>query len=239
MTARYGIYFAPGTDTSLWSKASAWLGRDAESGQTLDRPILPGLGGLDLDAITADPRGYGFHATLKAPFELAAERTEVELLEETRVLSQRTVPFSAHIAPSALGPFLAFQIPGVSSEMQALHALCVCALDGFRAPLTEFDLARRRKAKLTPEQDARLVAWGYPYVYEDFRFHMTLTGRIADKAVRARVLSALQNYFAPETRLTTFDSIAVFKQPDRSSPFTILARFDFIGDTTVAASQAR
>ena len=89
------------------------------------------------------------------------------------------------------------------------------------------------------EKDARLVAWGYPYVYEDFRFHMTLTGRIADEAVRARVLSALQNHFAPETRLTTFDSITVFKQPDRSSPFTILARFDFIGDTTVAASQAR
>jgi len=239
MTARYGIYFAPRADTSLWSKASAWLGRDADSGRTLDRPILPGLGGLDLDAITADPRGYGFHATLKAPFELAAERTEVELLEETRRLSQRTVPFSAHIAPLALGPFLAFQIPGVSSEMQALHALCVCALDGFRAPLTEFDLARRRKAKLTPEQDARLVAWGYPYVYEDFRFHMTLTGRIADEAVRTRVLSALQNHFAPETRRTDFDGVAVFKQLDRSSPFTILARFDFIGDTAVAASQAR
>lgn len=239
MTARYGIYFAPARTTSLWSKASAWLGRDAYSGEALERPALPGLHGMDLDAITADPKGYGFHATLKAPFELAPGRTEDGLLEQTLRLSERIRPFNAHIAPSALGPFLAFQIPGSSPEMQALHSLCVCTLDEFRAPLTDSDLARRRKAGLTPQQDARLLAWGYPYVYEDFRFHMTLTGRILDQGMRGQVLSALQNHFAPETRLTPIDGLAIFKQPDRGSPFTVLARFDFSGEALVSTSPAR
>jgi putative phosphonate metabolism protein len=232
MTARYGIYFAPRPMTSLWSKASAWLGRDAEDGQTLQRPVLPALEGLDLDALTEDPRGYGFHATLKAPFELAPGRTEDDLLAETSRLSGRIAPFTAPIAPAALGPFLAFQIQGPSPEMHALHSLCVCALDPFRAPLTEFDLERRRKARLTPEQDARLLKWGYPYVYEDFRFHMTLTGRIRDDQVRMKVLSALQNHFVAETGPTLFDSLAIFRQPDRASPFTVLARFDFVGEAT-------
>lgn len=232
MTARYGIYFAPRTTTALWSKASAWLGRDAETGQALERPALPALEDLDLDALTADPRHYGFHATLKAPFELAPGCREEDLIAETSRLSAGIDAFSAHIAPAPLGPFLAFQIQGRSPEMHALHGLCVCALDGFRAPLSDDDLARRRKAGLTPEQEARLLKWGYPYVYDDFRFHMTLTGRIMDDQVRSRVLSALQDHFAPETGPARFDSLTLFRQPDRASPFTILARFDLRTDAT-------
>ncbi|WP_397422472.1 DUF1045 domain-containing protein, partial [Phenylobacterium sp.] len=88
------------------------------------------------------------------------------------------------------------------------------------------------KAGLSPEQDARMLKWGYPYVYEDFRFHMTLTGRIRDDQVRMKVLSALQNHFVAETGPTLFDNLAVFRQPDRASPFTVLGRFDFGGETT-------
>jgi len=233
MTARYGIYFAPRPTTSLWSKASAWLGRDAISGLSLERPSLPGLDGLDLDAITADPRNYGFHATLKAPFELAPGCHEADLLDKTCQLAGRIGAFTAPIAPTPLGPFLAFQIQGRSPDIHSLHSLCVCALDGFRAPLSAFDLARRRKATLTPEQDAQLQKWGYPYVYNDFRFHMTLAGRIVDDQVRMRVLAALQNHFVAETGPMLFDNLTVFRQPDRTMPFTILARFDFNDQASV------
>ncbi len=235
MSARYGIYFAPRPSTTLWMKASAWLGRDAETGHSLQRPALPGLQDLDLGAITADPRGYGFHATLKAPFELAAGRTEADLLEEVSGISSRIASFVAPVAPAPLGPFLAFQILGPSPEIHALHSLCVCAFDGFRAPLSAHDLARRRKAGLTPEQDDRLLKWGYPYVYDDFRFHMTLTGRIADDQVRGRVLSALQNHFVAETGPQLFDGLAVFRQPERASPFTVLARFGFAEPATTGS----
>jgi hypothetical protein len=227
MTARYAIYYAPAAATALWDKASAWLGRDAYADAPRDRPAFPALADLDLDAITADPRGYGFHATLKAPFELAAERGEAELLAAVRVFAASHTPFEAAIAPAALGRFLAFRLQTVSLEMDALHGASVRDLDGFRAPLSDFDLARRRKAPLTPEQDKRLVAWGYPYVFEDFRFHMTLTGQIRDHDVRERVLGVLQAHFLPETGPHRFDGVAVFKQADRDAPFAILERAGF------------
>jgi putative phosphonate metabolism protein len=235
MTARYAIYYAPPADTPLWNKASAWLGRDAYTGQDLERPFLPGLEGLDLDALIADPRGYGFHATLKAPFELANGASEDRLLATAERFVVRQKPFEAAVAPAALGRFLAFQLQARTPEMELLHAACVSDFDGLRAPLSDHDLARRRKAPLTPEQDARLVAWGYPYVFEDFRFHMTLTGSIRDEAVRAQVLAALQDHFVAETGIHRFDGIAVFKQADRSGPFDILQRFDFQADALASA----
>lgn len=227
MSPRYAIYYAPSAGTALWDKASAWLGRDAYDGKTLARPQLPGLGGLDLDALTADPRGYGFHATLKAPFELHPDRTEAELLAFAAHFGVVHEAFEAEIAPAALGRFLAFRLTAATPAMDALHADCVRELDLFRAPLSDFDLARRRKAPLTPEQDARLVEWGYPYIFEEFRFHMTLTGSIRDDAERERVLAALQAHFAAETGVHRFDGVAIFKQEDRAAPFNILERFAF------------
>lgn len=227
MTARYAIYYAPKAATPLWDMASAWLGRDGYTGETLQRPALEGLDGLDLDALTADPRGYGFHATLKAPFELALGRSEGELVDAARQGAAKLTPFEVAIAPAALGRFLAFQLQRPSPAMLALHAVCVREFDAFRAPLSDFDLARRRKAPLTPEQDARLVEWGYPYIFEEFRFHMTLTGQIRDEAERAQVLSVLQDHFAQVTGPHLFDGIAVFKQDDREAPFNIVERCGF------------
>ena len=72
MTARYAIYYAPAAEDELYRAASAWLGRDVYTDTPLVRPAIAGMESLDLDALTSDPRHYGWHATLKAPFELAA-----------------------------------------------------------------------------------------------------------------------------------------------------------------------
>jgi len=229
MTERYAIYYAPKPDSRFWDKASAWLGYDASSREVIARRSLPGLEDLDLDILTAEPNGYGFHATLKAPFEMATWRSEAELLDQVRRTAAQLPAFEAPIGPAALGRFLAFQLQSPSPEMNALHALCVREFDGFRAPLSEADLARRRKRPLTPEQDAQLLEWGYPYVFDDFRFHMTLTSAISDDVVRARVLAVLEDYFAEETGAHRFDGLAVFKQDDRQAPFHILERYAFKG----------
>lgn len=227
MTARYAIYYAPPAGSALWRKASAWLGRDAVTGESLARPDVSGLDGVAVDAVTADPRHYGFHATLKAPFELAEGRAEAELLAAAAHFARGFKPFEAGIALAALGRFIAFRLQNGEDAMTALHAACVRAFEPFRAQLSEADLLRRRQANLTPEQDARLVSWGYPYVFEDFRFHMTLTGAIRDDQIRERVLSALQGHFAEVTGRHRFDAIAVFRQPDRDAAFDILERFPF------------
>ncbi len=227
MTARYAIYYAPDAASRLWTKTAAWLGRDAVGGSEVARPDFPELAGLDLAALTADPRHYGFHATLKAPFELAAGQTEAALIAAADAFSAGQSAFEATIAPAALGRFLAFRLQTGEAQIQALHAACVRDFEPFRAPLSHADIARRRRAPLTPEQDARMLAFGYPYVFEDFRFHMTLTGAIADDALRARVLEALQDHFAPESGPHIFDAIAVFRQPAREAPFEIVERYRF------------
>jgi len=227
MTARYAIYYAPEADAPLWRLASHWLGRDAATGADLKQPVFPVLADLDFASLTADPRHYGFHATLKAPFTLAEDRIEAELIVAAEHFAAERSAFTAPISPRALGSFLAFQIDGPCQGMAALEADCVRSFEPFRADLSEQDLERRRRAPLTPMQDAQLVAWGYPYVFDDFRFHMTLTGAIADEGVRGRVLAAALEYFAdipPENR---FGSISLFRQPDRASPFTILGNFAF------------
>ena len=228
MSARYAIYYTPPADDALTWRAAAWLGRDAFTGAHLARPSLPGLEGLDLDALTEDPRRYGFHATLKAPFELAPGADEAALLDFAEGFAARRAPFEAAIAPAALGRFLALRLAKPSPAMQALHGACVREFDRFRAPLGDFDLARRRKAPLTAEQDARLVAWGYPYVFDDFRFHMTLTGSLPDAATGERLLAAIQAHFADLTAPHRFEGVAVFAQGARAEPFRVLGRFDFL-----------
>jgi len=229
MTARYAIYYAPAKDDPLWAKASAWLGRDAYDGRSITRPDVAELQDIDLDALTADPRGYGFHATLKAPFELADGATEEELLAFAQTFAAGRIAFEGRLAPAALGRFLALRLEEPSAAMDALASDCVRAFDPFRAPLSAFDLARRRKSPLSPEQDARLVEWGYPYIFDDFRFHMTLTGKVADGQVFARILSKLSDMFPAQ--MHRFDAIAVFKQDSRSEPFRTISRASFAATT--------
>jgi putative phosphonate metabolism protein len=235
MSTRYAVYYTPPAGDPLTRRASAWLGRDAFTGAHVRRPGLSGLEGLDLDALTEDPRFYGVHATLKAPFELAEGTNEEALLDFAEGFAKRQAPFEAAIVPAALGRFLAFRLAKPSPEMQALHGACVREFDPFRAPLGEADLARRRNAPLTAEQEARLLAWGYPYVFDDFRFHMSLTGPIADPATAGRLLAALQAHFADLSGSHHFGGVAVFRQDDRSQPFGVLARFDFLAQPSDAA----
>ena len=229
MTARYAIYYAPAAGDEFYRAASAWLGRDVYTDKLLVRPAIAGMESLDLDALTSDPRHYGWHATLKAPFELAADQSAEGLLAEVETYCRNRGPFSATVKVAALGDFLAFTLAEPSAEMRLLHEDCVRRFDHFRAPLSDFDLARRRRAAMTPEQDARLVTFGYPWIFEDFRFHMTLTGRIREETERARVLAALQQHFAAYEGPHVFGGLALFFQPDRDSDFIVLGRSAFGG----------
>lgn len=229
MTARYAIYYAPGPDEALHALASAWLGRDAISGEDLARPDLAALADLDLEALTADPRHYGFHATLKAPFALADTVEEADLIDGFLDFAATSPPFNADIAVQGLSAFIAFRLTAPNPDMQALHEACVRAFEPFRAPLGEADLARRRKAKLSPVQDERLVAYGYPYIFEDFRFHMTLTGAVRDDALRARIVAALAVHFAPVSGPHRFDRLSLFRQEARDADFRVLAQAPLAG----------
>ncbi len=225
MSARYAIYYAPPRDHPMTFAASAWLGYDAWGAQPLERPQVEGLAlAADaVEALTTEPRRYGFHATLKAPFELATGQSEEALLAAFQDFAAERPCFLVDLAVTSLSGFIALTLAMPSPAMAALHAACVHGFEPFRAPLWEADLDRRRRTTMTAEQDARLLAFGYPWIFEDFRFHMTLTGRIVDEAQRTAILAALARHFAALAGPHAIDTLCLFRQPDRKSPFHILA----------------
>ncbi len=227
MTARYALYAAPAPDTPLWRFGSSVIGYDAAA--AADRPFPDGspCDAPDWPNLTEDPRRYGFHGTLKAPFALAEGRSEAELLEAAMLFAERRRAFTvAALKVSFIGAFVALVPEGPAPDLDALAADCVRDFDAFRAPLTAADRDRRLRSPLSERQIARLDAWGYPHVFEDFRFHMTLTGRL-DEARREPVRAALAERYGAVAAPMPVDALCVFRQPDRAGRFAILARFPF------------
>ena len=191
---RYAIYFTP--DGALADRGAAWLGWDAAAGEAREPPCVPGLP-RPAGEITARPRKYGFHATLKPPFRLAAGRSEVELDRALAAFAEARLAVQLDgLEVARLGRFVALRPVGETGALEALAAAVVEVFDPFRAPLSEEEIARRRAARLTPRQEALLARWGYPYVMEEFRFHMTLTGPLAPDELE-RTAAVLAEHFAP------------------------------------------
>jgi hypothetical protein len=173
--ARIAAYYAPLPDDPLFAEGATWLGRDPESDCPAPQPPFPGI-----EEVTADPRLYGFHATLKPPMRLAPGKLWIELVEAARALAGRIAPFDLPpLAVAELDGFLALRETTPYPPLQALADECVEHLDPFRARTPDEELARRRRGGLTPEQDAMLERWGYPYVFGTWFFHMTLTRRLS------------------------------------------------------------
>jgi putative phosphonate metabolism protein len=236
---RYAVYFALPRDSRLWQAAQAWLGRDCESGAALERPVLNGWSAADLAEVTSSPRHYGFHGTLKAPFELATGKTLADLQEAVRCFGATQPAFTAPpLKIAAIGPFLALTLSTPCPALQALAAAAVTELDPLRAPLGEADLARRLRSDLTGRQRELLLTWGYPYVLEEFRFHMTLTGPIADATRRDDLRDRLAERFRPLlAQPVPVSEICLYSQDRRESPFLLRRRFRLAGKTTPESDQ--
>ena len=191
-SSRYAVYYAPEINSELANFGANWLGWDAQTSQSVPHLIYDDLPVSD---ITATPRKYGFHGTLKPPFRLAYGKTVADLNEAVAELAAYQTAFEIeNISLRILDGFLAITPTQNSTEISALADTCVRDLDWLRAPLGAEDLARRRAAKLTPRQEKYLTEWGYPYVFEDFRFHLTLTGKLPEKlasVVQGRLIHRL------------------------------------------------
>lgn len=189
---RYGLYVVPEGD--LFAAGSAWLGWDSVAGRQGAHPNVADLPDT-ADALTATPRKYGFHGTMKPPFVLASGTSIAGLDSAARAFCAARPPVTIpQLEVKRLGGFVALAPTEPSDPLADLAGACVEALDGFRAPPSDAELARRRKMGLTDRQEALLQKWGYPFVKEEFRFHMTLTGRTSDAEAAC---AALTHYFAP------------------------------------------
>jgi len=224
--ARYALYAVPRPETALARFGAAWLGWDIEKGECVEAVKRAGLPVELHRAITAEPRRYGFHGTLKAPFRLVEGTSETELIAavaEFAARREQLAPIPLRLA--TLGGFIAL-IPAESAP--ALHGLAASAveeLDRFRAPLTESELARRNKAPLTLPQQALLQRWGYPYVMDQFRYHMTLTGSL-EPDTRAQAMNSLGPAVVPLiVKPYLLDDVALCVEPVSDAGFRVLRRF--------------
>jgi putative phosphonate metabolism protein len=220
---RYAIYFTAAQGSALDQFGSALLGYDAYGGGDLRFPDgLP----PDWRELTQDARKYGFHATLKAPIALADGKAEARLAAACELFADlaRPVPVIQPVV-DAISGFIAVIPASPSVELAVLAAEATKAFDPFRAPLAAEDRARRNPDRLTPRQRDYLDRWGYPYVFDEFRFHMTLTTRLPAER-REAVLAMLRERFAATgVGPLAIDAISLCRQDAASSRFRVIGRW--------------
>ena len=225
-TARFAIYFAPEIGSNLHTIGSQWLGRDSSSGKSIKQPNIKGISSNYFYKVTKNPRVYGFHATLKAPFRLNKEFTLKDLCSQIQRSSTLSKPFSINLKVQKLGNFIALMMNPNEQKMQNLASQLVENLDQFRAPLHQKEIDKRRMSNLTTSEDKNLLQWGYPYVFDDFRFHMTLTEKIPCRSDQEFMVNAASSHFSEDLdRATKVNSISLFVQESSEADFLQIQQF--------------
>lgn len=232
---RFAVYYAPPAGSPLARLGAAWLGVDPETGASVeDTAVLPAdlLAALpqSRESLVRTARLYGFHGTLKAPFRLG-EKIDFDILDGAiAALAEKMAPV---VAPrlkvtSELG-FVALQPSAKGPALDALARACVTDLDLLRAPLTGAELAKRRRGGLDTVEDANLRNWGYPYVLDRFRFHITLSSGLARREA-TELAALLEPLFAP-VLYSEFhvDELCLFGDPGDGQPFRIIKRYPLTG----------
>jgi 2'-5' RNA ligase len=229
-SARYAIYLAPPPDTPLWRFGSEVLGYDAITGEDLYGYAPEGMDPIAWRAIAERPRSYGFHATLKAPFRLGEGLSLADLKEDLRIFCQGRPSFDlGPLAVNALADgsgkgFAAMTPMRPSPELAALERDVVRHFDRFRAPLTAAEIAGRQPDRLTERQRESLSQFGYPFIGEDYRFHMTLTGSVLNVAAIADALADSMANILGSAHLKV-DALVLFEQPSAGERFRVIDRF--------------
>lgn len=190
---RYAIYYVP-SNNLFYKLGSSWLGWDTISGQPASQPETDSA--VNIQKITEAPRKYGLHATIKAPFRLGNNVNALELERQLEILCGSIKPIEFKLKLSELSGFFALTPTVKNTEIRNLHTKVVRKLDYFRAQPTKEEIIKRRENQLTSEQDQNLIKWGYPYIFEDFYFHITLTGKIPED-LRNKVKDEIENFFQP------------------------------------------
>lgn len=227
---RHAVYFTPAPASELHLLGSLWLGRDALTCEKLRQSDSR------LAALTGAPRRYGFHGTLKPPFHL---RENMEVIKFDSAVKQLAAQHRSFLAPPlelrVVDGFLALVLAEPCPMLDVLAANCVRQLDDFRSPADDAELNRRRQAGLSAAQEQLLLRWGYPYVLDEFHFHMSLTERLSSEELRW-VMPMAESHFAPVLgRSFVVDAVTTMLEPGAGNDFRILERFPLASKAQRAA----
>ena len=227
---RFALYWAPPEESPLGRFGSGWLGRNAAGCPAGPRPELVGWSVVELEQIVTTPRRYGFHATLKPPFRLAAGQEPDDLENAVAEMAASLQPVELpgfDIAP--LGRFIALRPCEDTAALNALAHDCVQGIDRFRATPGDTELAKRRAAGLSERQDRYLRRWGYPYLFEEFRFHLTLTGPM-EAGPQARLAAGLNEIAGQALGPAQLGDLSLFVEPEPGARLLLKRRFPLGGE---------
>lgn len=225
--ARFAIYTAPPESSALDRFGRDWLGWHPDGPIDGEQAPIAGLSHERWRTLTQSPRHYGFHGTLKAPFALTSGKSYAELTEALSTFAaKQTTVTAAPLALRQIAGFLALVPSAASPTLHALADDCVTQFDSFRRGETAEQVENRRNG-LSARQSALLDRWGYPYVFEEFRFHMTLTERlpVEEANVLIDALTPLAGSILQQP--LTVDEVCLFAQRAREEPFRLIERFPF------------
>lgn len=229
MTSRYAIYFTPSPETPLARFGADVLGYDCASAAEVPQLAIRGIEPLALSALTAEPRRYGFHATLVAPFRLGGG-SEAALLAAAAALARIQPPAPlGQLNLTHIGGFVVLRPAQEQPAIGTLESACVHAFHPFRAEPGAAERQRRLAAGPTARQIELMDRWGYPYVLDQYRFHMTLAGPVLP-AQRHEVLQHFTRaYRAIAGDPIEIDAISVMRQDDSAARFRVLDRLPLTG----------
>ncbi len=229
MTDRYAIYFAPQDNSELEIFGATVLRRRAVNANEWINPQLPVAfpESAHWQDLIKRPAHYGFHATIKAPFELAKGESADELVADLAEFCRHREPIKLNgLAPIRTSRYDALAFDDQPGALPTLAADCVTHFEKYRAPLTQADIDRRDPASLNDVQRDYLARFGYPYIMDDFNFHMTLSG--SEDRDDVGYLDWLQTlYRSMVNDHPVLDRLCVFHQPDRSTAFVRTHEFIF------------
>jgi Protein of unknown function (DUF1045) len=227
---RYALYLAPPPESDLWRFGSDVIGRDAASDASIEGFAPEGYDPEGWRESTSEPRRYGFHMTLKAPFRLRADLDVVDLMDRVAAFARTRQPFAAgelHVSEMAADEGRGFVVLKPKGDLKALRSFeesAVRTLDSVRAPWTREECGRRSVSRLTPRQRYYLEAWGYPYVIDEFRPHFTLTSAIANAGRVAKALDWEFRLRIPSPALGV-KALTLFGEKEPGGEFKVLRRF--------------
>lgn len=225
MSTRFAIFYAPDSQSEFWHLASRWLGRDAVSEGSLNHGHSQNLP-LDLHQHTQSPARYGFHATLKPPMRLGPNVRENEVFEYAeRFAAQQCSNTIGKLCIKNLDGFLALVPQNQSAQIGNVAGETVKFFEPLRAELNEEERRKRLAASLSPKQQEYLDKYGYPYIFDEFHLHLTLTNRLEPK-IGDRLLGAASNHFAPILQSKHWlDCISIYREDSPGQPFARIADY--------------
>jgi len=227
VTARYTVFFCPDDLSALAEFGNRVLGR-LPTGQRVSTSAGDFTDRVTAELLASTPAHYGFHATLKAPFELAENFSSSDFLAHVEQFAKQQQPITLHdLKPRALAGFMALAFEMQPIEVVDLACRCVEEFEPYRAELSQIDLDKRKPELLTEQQRDYLYRFGYPFVMQEFRFHMTLTGKfnVSEHTDYIAWLTALYDTLLSDPPV--LDRLAIFWQPDRQTAFARIAQFPF------------